>query len=295
MDKRIMLIINPAAGKGGYKSRLPGIVEVMSRHGFLPTIYMTEKAGDASDFVRREGTDYGRIVCCGGDGTLSEVITGLMDLDYRPPLGYIPMGTANDVATTLGLSKNHLLAAQQTVEGTPTPIDVGFFAPDRYFTYIAAFGAFTEVSYKTSQVTKQRMGHLAYVLNGVASIGQIKAQHTVVEHDGERIEGDFIFGGVTNSTSIAGMVHLQKDLVALGDGKFEVLLIKKPKNINDLGRIVRGVLAQKYDVEEILLFHSAQVSFQFDQPVPWTRDGEDGGEHQQVYIENRASAISLIL
>lgn len=244
MKKRMMLIINPMAGRSGYKTGFGEVMNILDSGGYLTTVYFTQGRGDATVFAAQHAVEYDTVACIGGDGTLSEVVSGLMQVPNPPPLGYIPMGTTNDVASTLGLPKNATDAALRIVTGTPTAFDVGSFGEQSFFTYVAAFGAFTAVSYETPQNEKQALGHLAYVLEAMGRLNTIDHYCAHVEYDGGTVDGDFIFGGVSNSTSVAGMVRLRKDLVSLGDGLFETLLIRRPKQFGDLSRIISGVLNQ---------------------------------------------------
>jgi len=292
--KTIMLIINPVAGKGGFRDSISDILESFGTEGFLVTVYMTGYRGHAAELVRDYGAGYEIIVCCGGDGTLSETIEGLMGVTNRPPLGYIPMGTANDVASTLEIPRNPKQAAEIIKAGYTIPFDVGTMS-GHYFIYISAFGAFTEVSYQTPAESKQTLGHLAYVLEGVGHFGNITPHNVVIEYDEGLIEGEYIFGAVTNTTSIAGLVKLKSDFVFLGDGKFEVILVKKPNNILDLNAIFVGILSQNYNSEYVQLFKASKVKFTFDEEIRWTRDGEDGGLHRELVLENIHAPIQFIV
>lgn len=294
MQKKVMLIVNPNSGKGAIKTALFDIISTFSNAGYAVTTYITSGAGDASRFAREYGKDYDIVACSGGDGTLSDVMGGLVTVDDPPPIGYIPMGTANDVATTFGLSRTPKIAAQRIVDGTPTPLDVGRFE-DKYFSYIYAFGAFTEVSYSTPQERKRLLGHFAYVLEGMASLSNITSYHAVIEHDGGTEEGNYIFGAVTNSTSVAGLVKLDPLDVSLSDGFFEVLLIKSPKNLSALSTIINNVLKQSYDPDYVTFLHTKRIKFTFDEPVSWTRDGEDGGKFLTAHAENIRKAVKLII
>ena len=292
--KKLMLVLNPSAGRGAYKPGLPDALLTLDRGGFRTTLYFTAARAEATRFVRERGEDYDVVACVGGDGTLSEVVTGLMALEHPPMLGYFPMGTANDVATTLGLPKNDAVeAAKRLIAGTPHPFDVGGF-DDKYFAYIAAFGAFTEVSYATPQDQKRALGHLAYVLQGAAALGKIEPYHAVVDYDGGSVEGDFLYGSLTNSTSVAGIVRLKEDMVSLGDGQSELVLVRDPKSVAGFGEIVENVLSQRYDSEFLLITHTTKARFRFDKPVPWTRDGEEGGAYQDVELRNYKAPISFI-
>lgn len=293
MVKNIMLIINPVSGKGQARASMFNIMSVLCGDGRAVTVFMTGKQGDAEEFAREKASEFDMVVCIGGDGTLSEVFSGLMKVQSPPPVGYIPTGTANDMAATLKLSRNATKAAQAIINGKPHPVDVGKFG-DSYFAYIAAFGAFTEVSYTTPQESKRALGHLAYVLEGMASLTRIASYHAVVEYDSGSVEGDFVFGGVTNSTSVAGLVRLNPTDVGLSDGEFEVILIKNPRNIGEMNSIVTSVLSQNYDPEYVTFLHTKKIKFFFDRPVAWTRDGESGGMFTVAEAENCCQALQII-
>ena len=291
---RLMLIINPAAGRGGFRNGLGDALNLLDKGGCRTTLFFTSGRGDATEIAAKYGADFDIVGCVGGDGTLSEVLAGLMRLENPPKVGYIPMGTTNDVASTLGLPKNATDAALRIVTGTPTAFDVGSFGEQSFFTYVAAFGAFTAVSYETPQNEKQALGHLAYVLEAMGRLNAIDHYCAHVEYDGGTVDGDFIFGGVSNSTSVAGMVRLRNDLVSLGDGLFETLLIRRPKQFGDLSRIITGVLNQYYDNENVILVQSKNLRFTFEEPVAWTRDGEAGGVTTDVTLRNNHAALHII-
>ncbi len=288
-----MLIINPHSGKGLSNNALGMIVSLFCEEGYPVTVFSTH-LDTAETIAEKYGNAYDLVVCVGGDGTLSGVVSGLMRISNPPPFGYIPAGTTNDMATTLALSKDLKTAVMSVIHGHPVPLDIGCF-DDQHFVYIAAFGAFTDVSYTTPQSAKRAFGHLAYVLDGLASVTTIKPQHTVVEHDGGIIEGDFIFGGVTNSTKVAGIVKLDSNDVDLGDGLFEVILVKNPVNASELGNIITGILNHAHDSENVLLLHTKNVTFHFDEEVCWTKDGENGGKHQHLVISNLRHALNIII
>ena len=295
--KKLFFIINPAPGRAIYNQGLGEAAYTLSAAGDAPTLRRGARAGEAVELAQlSEGYD---LVCClGGDGTLSEVTSGLMALkpEQRPPIGYFPLGTANDVATTLKLPKNDPAAvARRIAEGSPMAWDVGVFGGDRYFTYVAAFGAFTDVSYETPQQSKQALGHLAYLLEGMNRLPKLPHYRTRVEMDGEVVEGDYIFGGVTNSTSVAGLVKLDPDMVALDDGEFEVALVKYPATLADLNALVSQAVSKNFNGEMMSIRKAHTVRFTFADPVPFTRDGEPGGVHTDVKIENAHSAVRIIV
>lgn len=293
--KKLMLIINPAAGRGGFKSGLGEALDLLDKGGFRTTLYFTSGRGDATEFAECFAADYDVVACVGGDGTLSEVFAGLMRIDNPPMLGYIPMGTANDVATTLGLPKNDTIgAARRIIEGEPHPFDVGGFGDNQYFAYIAAFGAFTEVSYATPQNQKKLLGHLAYVLQGMAALPRLESYNTRVEYDGGVFEGRLVYGSMSNSTSVAGIVRLRDEMVCLGDGESELVLVREPESVVGFGEIVDSVLSQRFDSDKLLILHTKQAKFTFDKPVAWTRDGEAGGEFQEIVLRNYKAPVKMI-
>jgi len=293
MNKSMMLIINPKSGKGLSNTALGTIVSSLCEVDYAVTVYFShEKYPEELAFEYAEWYDL--IVCVGGDGTLSNVISGLMQAKSNIPVGYIPAGTSNDVATTLALPRDPLIAARKILSGTPTALDIGLFK-DRYFTYIAAFGAFTGVAYTTPQSAKRSLGHLAYVFGGLADMATIAPRRTVVQYDDKVIEGEFIFGGVVNSTSVAGLVKLNPELVDLADGEFEVILVRQPVVLTDFMEILTSLVMQTYEGDNFLMLHASSVSFTFDEEVAWTVDGEDGGLHKNVEIKNCHKAIKIVL
>ena len=290
-----MLIINPNAGKGGYKNNLAEALRTLDNGGYRTTLYFTSGPGEATELVRHFANKYDTLACMGGDGTLSEVVSGMVKLSSPPPLGYFPMGTTNDVARTLNLPANDALsAAMRMVNGKPHDFDVGLFGDDKYFAYIAAFGAFTDIPYVTPQDQKKWLGHLAYVLQGAQQLNKIEPIHAVIEHDNGVIEADFLYGSMSNSTSVAGIMKLPEQLVCLGDGMSELVLVKNPAKIAALPQMLESVISQRFDNENILVLHTKKAKFSFDTPVSWTRDGEDGGRLTHIELSNIPRAVQLI-
>lgn len=291
--KNLMLIVNPFSGRGLSKSALGLIVSLFCSEGYAVAVYSTQ-SGTPEYLAREYSGNFDLVVCVGGDGTLSGVAAGLMQTASPPAFGFIPHGTANDMASTLALCKDPKAAVMSVIHGHPIPLDIGRYN-DKYFTYIAAFGAFTGVSYTTRQSAKRALGHLAYVIDGLASVATIRPQHTIVEYDGGTVEGDYIFGGVTNSTTIAGFVKLDRKDVDLGDGLFEVILVKNPVNTTELGEIINSILNHSYESEKVLLLHTKHVKFTFDEEVPWTRDGENGGSYKELEITVCRHGLKIIV
>ena len=294
MYKKMMLVINPRAGKMQSRNNLFNLINLFYQNGYEVTVYPTQKRSDATRIVMENAHRYDIVTCCGGDGTLNEVISGLMHLPDRPPLGYIPSGTTNDLATSLELNNGMMRAAQAIISGARYFYDIGSFN-DRFFTYIAAFGAFTEVSYSTPQQTKNSLGHLAYILEGIRRLPEIRSYRLKIEYDTGVVEDDFVFGAVTNSTSMGGVLKLSPNEVSLNDGLFEIVLIRNPKNLLQLQRIVSGLLMQKYDDKDVFLLHSSKIRVTSLNEIPWTLDGEDGGLHMEVDIENNNKAICFMI
>ena len=295
--KSLLLIINPVAGRGTYKNGLGEALHVLHSAGYVPTVRFTTRAGEAVELAG-SSRGYDMVCCMGGDGTLSDVIEGLMRLeqDERPPIGYFPLGTANDVATTLRLPKGDLPAcARRIVSGEARGWDVGGLGNGRYFTYVAAFGAFTDVSYETPQQNKQALGHLAYILEGMNRLTRLPHCNCRVELDGGAVEeGDFIFGGVTNSLSVAGLVKLDPELVSLDDGLFEVCLVRNPENLSELNALMGQAVSKNTSGPALKILRSSQVRFFFDKPMTYTRDGESGGEVSELTAVNHQRAVKII-
>jgi len=292
MTRRMMLIINPHSGRGLSKTALGTIVSKLCDADHSVTVYFSHEK-TPEELAYEHAAQHDLAVCVGGDGTLSGVIAGLLKAEASIPVGYIPAGTANDVAHTLALSRDPSAAARKIIEGTPKAIDIGKFF-QRHFTYIAAFGAFTGISYSTPQSAKRALGHFAYILGGLADMAAIKPQTTIIEYDGKTIKGDFIFGGVTNSTSIAGLIKLDSGRVDLGDGEFEIILVKQPVVLADFLDILSSVAVQTYDGDNVQMLHASKINFTFEEEIPWTVDGEDGGKHKTVEISNCHKAIEMV-
>ncbi len=295
MFQKILLIVNPNAGKEGYRTSLTEILRVFCEAGCEPTVFFTKYSMHAAEIVVQKCNDYDLIVCLGGDGTLSEVSAGVMMSAKKLPIGYIPLGTANDVARTLGLSSKPIEAARNILRGSNYPVDIGKFGQDKFFTYIAAFGAFTEVSYATPSELKHSLGHLAYMLEAAKSITKIAATHALIEYDNGVLEDDFIFGAISNSTSVAGLFKLDSRDVNLSDGMFEILLIRKPKNIDDLNQIITEILLMNFTNENVFFLKSSKIRLVFSSPTSFTRDGEDGGSHREVNITNCHPGVEIIV
>ena len=296
--KKLMLIINPAAGRGAYEKEIGKALNTLYNGGCLPSVYFTQAAGDAVRLAAEHAADYDIICCIGGDGTLSETVSGLMQTPKRPPIGYFPLGTTNDVATTLGLPKNDMPRAAAVICGGRTvDFDVGCFGEAEHFTYVAAFGAFTDVSYETPQEQKQALGHLAYVLEGMTRLPRLTSYHCFVSLDnGPEEEHSVLFGGVMNSTSVAGLVRLDTERVQLDDGLFEVVLVRNPRSVADFKQLLAEAKRSDFLQGEFLSVRQARsVRFRFDTPVPWTRDGESGGAFTEVTLRNSARAVQFMV
>ena len=292
--KRLHLIVNPNAGTRQARRFLPEMISVFNRAGYLCSVYVTEKRGDAVEFARAHAWEADLVVACGGDGTLNEVITGLQLGGHRTPIGYIPCGSTNDFASGLGLSSAPLIACESIVSGTPHSLDVGLFAPDRYFSYTASFGAFTSVSWSTSQNVKNVLGHAAYILEGIRSLTDIHPIHMKITADGREFEEDFIFAAVCNSTSLGGVLKLEDSEVHMSDGLFEALLIPFPPDLLILNRILTALRTHCYDDPSLYFLRASSFVFEGAPEITWTLDGEAAEGSSRVEIKNIHNAISLI-
>jgi YegS/Rv2252/BmrU family lipid kinase len=292
MRQKLLFIFNPHSGKGLIKNSLVEIIDVMVRADFDIHIYTTQAPEDATRKIIEDGANYDRIVCSGGDGTLDEVMTGLVRADLHIPIGYIPAGSTNDFANSLGIPKDLVQAAEVAVGRRQFPCDIGEFNGDT-FVYVAAFGLFTEVSYTTSQELKNIFGHLAYIMEGVKQLKDIESCHMLVEHDGLVFQDEFIYGMITNSVSVGGFKGMTGDDVKLDDGLFEVTLIRNPRNPVELNEILACLTNMIDDSDLIYSFKTDQLRITSKGKVAWTLDGEFGGEHEEVIIHNRKQSVTI--
>lgn len=295
MAKKLLFVFNPLAGKGLVKANLCDVIDIFTKHDFVVTVYPTQAPMDGYEKVRDTAESYDLIVASGGDGTLSEVVKALMEQDKKIPLGYIPAGSTNDFAASMGISKNMIEAAESIMNGVYFDYDIGEFN-GQYYVYVAGFGAFTDVSYETPQNMKNTFGHAAYVMEGIKRLTKITSHKMIVEHDGEVIEDDFILGLVTNTVSVAGMKNLISEGVCFDDGFFEVTLVKTPSNLIELQKIITETLFSNLIKEKrIITFKTSRITFKSEHEIPWTLDGEAGGSHNNVEIINHKQALRLII
>lgn len=291
--KKLLFIMNPFAGQKKANRCLPEILGVFCQAGYEVITHITAGPGDATLVAQQRGGQADLVVCCGGDGTLNETITGLLRAGADVPIGYIPAGSTNDFASSLRLSSNPLQAAREIMEGQPRHYDVGQFG-DRYFSYVASFGAFTRTSYTTPQNIKNALGHTAYILSGISEISQIRKEHIRLELENEVVEDDFIFGAICNSTSVGGILTLDPRKVDMDDGLFELLLVRTPKNLMELHECIQALQSQEYDCGMITFRSASRMTIQADPAMLWTLDGEREEGHDRVEVANIHQAIRLI-
>lgn len=295
MSGKLLLIVNPCSGRAKMKNELLKVVEILSADDTLVTVYPTKSRGDATVFAGKlKDGDYDTVVVCGGDGTLNEVITGLMNSGVKVTLGYIPSGTLNEWSSGLHISRNIRQAAADITTGHKQTLDIGKF-DDRYFSYTASFGAFTEASYSAPQDIKNVLGQAAYFFEGIKSLGNIKPVHLKFTTEDRETEGDFLFGAISNSMSVGGIVKFKESLVKLNDGKFEVLLIRNPDNILGLQPILDGIIRQDFDRSGMEFFSAEKVTVTGGEGLSWTLDGEYAEGKEEITVTNVHNAIELLL
>lgn len=294
--KKMLFIYNPNAGKGLLKAKLSDVLDIMVKAGYELVVYPTQSYKDAYRKVVHMESGYDMVVCSGGDGTLDEVVTGMMkrDKEERVPIGYIPTGTTNDFASSLHISRDIMEAADTTVHGKPFACDVGKFNKD-VFVYVAAFGLFTDVPYQTDQKLKNALGHAAYVLEGAKRLSNIPSYHIKVTSGDKVIEDEFMIGMITNSRSVAGFRSIMNKDVKFDDGEFEVTLIKKPKSLIGLQEIITALLIENFDTKHMYTFKAREITLESKDEIPWTLDGEFGGQHEEVHIINKKQALEIMV
>lgn len=293
MGKKMLFVYNPMAGKEQIRNNLSDIIKTFCGAGFEITIFATQGAGDATKIVSEKGAGYDYVVCSGGDGTMNEVASGLMAFGNCPVCGYIPAGTVNDFASSLKIPKIMKKAAELIVNGNIFNCDMGKFN-DKFFTYVAGFGAFTEVSYQTPQEWKNALGKAAYFVEALKHITDIKPHHMTIRCDDNIYEDTFILGLVSNSVSVAGYKAYSKKNIKMDDGKFEAIFIRNPKNPIEVQQVINSLLSKQLDAELILYLSSSSIYVSCDDNVQWTLDGEDGGIYSNVVIENLKQALPII-
>ncbi len=292
--KKLLLILNPCSGKKKASHALADVVNVFNRGGYDVTVYITAARGDATKVVAQRAPEFDLVVCAGGDGTFNETISGLLAGGHDTPIGYLPAGSTNDFASSLHLSKNLVEAARDIVEGTPRRLDVGRFN-DRYFSYVASFGAFTRASYATSQNVKNALGHLAYLLSGIKELAYIRSRRLrFTLDDGRVLEDEYIFGAISNSTSVAGILTLSEDLVDMNDGVFELLLVRKPENLLELNDCVLALTTQDYHTPMLTFTSARSVEIEAPEDMDWTLDGEREPGRAHCRAENLHDAIRIV-
>ena len=292
--KKLLFIVNPCAGQKKILRSLGDVIALFNQERWEVTVYMTAHSGHGTQIARERCADFDRIVCAGGDGTLNEVITGVLQAGAQVPIGYIPCGSTNDFASTLGLPANLLQSARIAATGLPQPHDVGSFG-SRYFSYVASFGAFTRTSYTTPQNIKNALGHLAYLLDGISELKQIRNAHVRFIFDGEEaLEGDYLFGAVTNTTSVGGVLTLDPRQVDLSDGKFELLLLRMPKDTAELRDCIRSLREQKYDCSVMTFRSFSRLTVEAEADMPWSLDGERCEGSPSIPVTNLHHAVRII-
>ncbi len=291
---KILFIYNPHSGKAKIKADISDIIDVLSQEDNAVTVYPTKRAKHATELVEKHGAEYDMVVCSGGDGTLSEVINGLMSLQTPPPLGYIPSGTVNDFASNLKLSKMPVEAAKAIMRGNSFPLDIGTFNKNA-FSYFAGFGLFTDVAHQTSQEFKNVFGRMAYILEGVKRLGNIPSYNVTIKTDTDVITGEFIFGMITNSATVGGFKKFDGANVKLDDGLFEIMLAHKPQNMADVQALLQCILTRTANPQYMYRAEVKYAQINSAQNIDWTLDGEDGGSFDTVLIQNHKQAISVMV
>lgn len=295
MRKRLLFVYNPYAGKSKIRGKVSDILSCFIRAGYTVEVHVTQAAAEATEVVKKRASRFQRVVCSGGDGTLNEVINGLMELplEKRPVLGYIPAGTTNDFAHSLNLPTDMVKAAMVAVKGEPFPIDIGCMNHS-YFTYVCGFGAFTEVSYETPQEMKKVLGHPAYILEGAKSLMSLKPCRMRVSWEDQIVEDDFLFGSVSNSFSVAGMKGLWGKDIRLDDGEFEVTLVRQPQNVREWPELMAALITKGGNTSSLLQFKAKRVHFEGPDEIRWVKDGEFAGSWQEVTIENLHLPLTIV-
>lgn len=294
MKKEILIIVNPCAGKGKINKYIPQICENLEKQGFELEVKYTSKNNNGQQIIENYERYIDTVVVCGGDGTLNEVITGIVKCNKKINLSFIPLGTTNDFARTVKMPRKIFKLSKNLSKYDKQSIDVGKFN-DKYFYYVAAFGLLTNVSYTTKQSEKNKYGRLAYYKEALKSLKNIKNYKATIVTDNEIIKDEFIYGSISNSVSIAGFKWFKRSNFCINDGVFEIVLIKKPHSVIDLIKDIWSILRKKYDQKNVYCIKSKHLKIDFTEDVEWTLDGECGGKTQEVLIENCNNKVRLLV
>ncbi len=290
---RVLLIVNHTAGTTKGKNAIFDILHIFCKKEYEVTCQLTMHKGHATELAKNAEGKFDMIVCLGGDGTLNEVVSGIMQMENKISLGYIPAGTTNDFANSIGISTDIKTAAQNIVKGKEYKVDIGKWNK-RSFSYIASFGAFTAVSYKVPQSTKNIFGHMAYIFEGITDLGSLHPYHISLECKEKTLEDEFIFGAISNSTSIGGIVKLDEKIVDMNDGFFEVALVRYPKNPNELNKIIWGIINSDFSDNMFEFFKTSKAKITMDEKIDWTLDGEIAKGTKEITVKNIKDAITII-
>ena len=290
--KKLLFLVNPITARATVTPHLIDIIDIFEKSGYDVTIHITKRRDDIREMMMSVGSYYDTVVCAGGDGTLNETVSGVIKLDKKPKIGYIPSGTTNDFAQSWGIPKKPLDAAKSIVTTDPVPTDVSVFC-GRPFVYVAAFGAFTEVSYQTPQQLKQSLGRTAYIVEGIKSLATIRPWKLKIEHDSGTVEGEFFYGMISNTRRVGGFELKMKEQISISDGLMEVILVRKPDKPVDNAKMLGAVLAQDTHSEFITFEHTKNIRFTGEADLPWTVDGENGGIVRKGDVTILERAIEL--
>jgi len=291
--KKMLFVVNPYAGVRKINRYLSDVIGIFNRAEYEVITYMTAGRSDATRYVRENAHRVDLVVCAGGDGTFNETVSGVLRSGADVPLGYIPCGSTNDFAASLKLSTNILQAAKDIVTGMPVSYDVGKFG-ERYFSYVASFGAFTRASYATPQSVKNALGHTAYLLESIQELSQLRSERVRIETEDKVIEDNYLFGAISNSISVGGILKLDPKQVDMRDGQFELLLVRAPRDLLEISECIQAVQKQKYNCAMITFARANKLRVIADAAMPWTLDGERESGHEEVFVENLQHAIRLI-
>ena len=291
--EKMLFILNPNAGQRKANKYLADILAVFNRADYDVSVFVTSRQGQAKEIAKNRAGEFDLIVCCGGDGTYNETMSGILQSGVDVPVGYIPAGSTNDFAVSLGLSTDILEAAKAIANGKVRRYDVGSFG-GRHFAYVASFGAFTRTSYATPQSIKNSLGHMAYLLEGIGELSQIKTHHLRIETGDKVIEDDFLFGAICNSTSLGGILKLDAGVVDMQDGKFELLLVRAPKDILEVSDCLQALQSKKYNCKMITFLNTDALRIFAPEDMPWTIDGEKEDGKAVIEVKNLRQAIGIM-
>ncbi len=286
---KLLMLINARSGMKNSKANLLSVIDIFCRNGYDVSVYVTQKHNDAYEYLMKNRIRYDIVCVFGGDGTMNEVSNALMAKEYKPLLGYFPSGTMNDFGSNFDLGSDMTVIAERICEGNVREFDVGKFN-DRYFNYVAAFGAMCDVPFTTKRDAKELLGNIAYILEGISKLPEVKSHKISYTIANRTYKKDVLFGLIYSGNRVAGMELEDKKRSAIDDGYFNVLIVEYVPTIFNAPDLLSTILQQDRFIHR---YRTKKILLEFDDDLIFTLDGEEAKvkNKAEITITNKALRI----